>query len=166
DINVTGTAALPLSTWTHLAVTYDGSNARLYVNGSQAGIVAASGALRSTGNPLTIGGNSIWGEWFAGQIDDLRIYSRALSTAEISTDMTTPVGGTPPPDTTPPAVSITSPVGGSLVAGAVTIAASASDNSGTVASVQFLVDGVALGTPDTTAPFTAAWATGGSSSGT
>jgi glucose/arabinose dehydrogenase len=165
DINVPGTAALPLSTWTHLALTYDGSNARLYVNGGQVGVIAAPGALRSTGNPLTIGGNNIWGEWFAGQIDDVRIYNRALSAGEITTDMTAPVGGAPPPDTTPPTVSITNPAAAAFVAGAVTIAASASDNSGTIANVQFLVDGVALGGPDTSAPFTASWATGGSSNG-
>jgi PKD repeat protein len=165
DVNVPGAAALALSTWTHLAVTYDGSNARLYVNGGQVGSVAASGALRTTGYPLTIGGNHVWDEWFAGQIDDLRIYNRALSAGEISTDMTTPVGGSTPPDSTLPSVSITSPAGAALVAGTVTIAANASDNSGTVANVQFLVDGAPLGAPDTVAPFTAAWATGGSSNG-
>ena len=117
DVNVTGTSALALNTWTHLAVTYDGSNARLYVNGGQVGVAAATGALRSTGNPLTIGGNNVWGEWFAGQIDDVRIYNRALSAGEIATDMTTPVGGAPPPDTTPPTVSITSPAPAAIVGG-------------------------------------------------
>ena len=125
------------------------------MNGAQAGVAAVSGALGATGNPLRIGGNNVWGEWFAGQIDDLRIYNRALSAGEIATDMTTPVGGAPPPDTTPPTVSITSPAAGALVGGTVTIAANASDNSGTVANVQFLVDGAPLGGPDTTAPFTA-----------
>ena len=32
----------------------------------------------------------------------MRIYNRALAQAEIQTDMNTAVGGTPPPDTTPP----------------------------------------------------------------
>src|SRR5439155_7851984 len=32
---VTGTAKLPLNTWTHLASTYDGTSLRLYVNGTQ-----------------------------------------------------------------------------------------------------------------------------------
>ena len=32
---------------------------------------------------MKIGGNSIWGEWFSGLIDEVRIYNRALSAAEI-----------------------------------------------------------------------------------
>jgi hypothetical protein len=33
---------------------------------------------------------------FRGRLDDIRIYNRALSQAEIQADMTTPVGGTTP----------------------------------------------------------------------
>ena len=44
----------------------------------------------STG-PLKLGGNAIWGEWFAGLMDDVRVYNRALTAAEIQTDMTSPV---------------------------------------------------------------------------
>ncbi len=164
-IGAPGSTALPLNTWTHLAMTYDGSNARLYVNGGQVGVAAVPGALRSSTNALTIGGNTVWGEWFAGQIDDLRIYNRVLSAGEITTDMSTPVGGAPAPDTTPPSVSITSPAAAALVSGNVTIAASASDNSGTVANVQFLVDGAPIGGPDSAAPFTATWPTGAVSNG-
>jgi hypothetical protein len=41
---------------------------------------------------LRIGGNAIWNnEFFAGLIDELRVYNRALSAAEIQTDMNTPV---------------------------------------------------------------------------
>jgi hypothetical protein len=46
----------------------------------------------STG-PLRFGGNNVWGEWFKGQLDELRLYSRALTPAEIQTDMATPVSG-------------------------------------------------------------------------
>ena len=68
-----GSAALPANTWTHLALTYDGSNMRLSVNGGQIGTRALSGSVSASGNPLSIGGNSVWGEWFAGQIDDVRV---------------------------------------------------------------------------------------------
>jgi hypothetical protein len=61
-------------------------------------------------------------------------------------------------DLTPPTVSITSPTGGATVNGSVTITANAADNVG-VANVQFLVNGVNLGAPDTTSPYSAAWNT-------
>jgi hypothetical protein len=46
--------------------------------------------LTSTG-VLRIGGNGIWGEYFQGRIDEVRIYGRALSSAELQIDMNTPV---------------------------------------------------------------------------
>lgn len=62
---------------------------------------------------------------------------------------------TPPPvtDTTAPVTSITSPSNGSTVSGAITITASASDNTG-VAGVQFRLDGANLGSEDTSSPYT------------
>ena len=87
-----GTAQLPLNTWTHLASTYDGTTLRLYVNGTQVGSVPASGSIDVSTGALRIGGNAIWGEYFAGLIDEVRVYNRALSQAEIQTDMNTPVG--------------------------------------------------------------------------
>ena len=57
-----------------------------------------------------------------------------------------------------PTVSISAPASGSTVSGSVTVTATASDNVG-VASVQFRLNGANLGSPDTTAPYTAAWNT-------
>ena len=74
-----GTAQLPLSTWTHLATTYNGNVLALYVNGVQAGQLLVAGALTTSTSPLRIGGNTIWGEWFQGDIDEVRIYNRALT---------------------------------------------------------------------------------------
>jgi hypothetical protein len=54
---------------------------------------AIAGGLAATTGALRIGGNGIWGEYFDGQIDDVRLYGRALSAAEIQGDMTTAVGG-------------------------------------------------------------------------
>jgi PKD repeat protein len=86
-------APLPVNQWTHLAATYDGATQRLYVNGAQVASRAQTGAIQISGSPLRIGGNSTWGEYFRGSIDEVRIYNRALSAGEIQSDMTTPVGG-------------------------------------------------------------------------
>jgi hypothetical protein len=85
--NAAGTGPLPLNTWTHLAATYDGSAVRLYVNGNLVRTFAVSGSLANTSSPLRIGGNSIWGERFAGLIDDVRVYNRPLGASEIQSDM-------------------------------------------------------------------------------
>jgi hypothetical protein len=102
-----GTAALPLNTWTHLAATYDGATVRLFVNGTLAASAAATGPISVSSAPLRIGGNSVWGEYFAGTIDEVRVYNRALSQTEIQADMNTPV--TPPADTVPPSITSATP---------------------------------------------------------
>src|SRR5437870_2001021 len=61
-------------------------------------------------------------------------------------------------DTTPPAVSITSPLASATVAGTLTLSASATDNVG-VAGVQFNLDGVNLGAEVTAAPYAISWNT-------
>ena len=90
--SVHGTSALPINAWTHLAATYDGTNMRLYVNGALVRSVARTGTIRTSGGALRIGGNQTWGgEWFAGLIDEVRVYNRALSASEIQSDMLTPI---------------------------------------------------------------------------
>ena len=50
---------------------------RLYVNGTQAASTAITGNMPNTANPLRLGGNAVWGEWFSGLIDEVRVYNRA-----------------------------------------------------------------------------------------
>jgi hypothetical protein len=89
--NVYGAARIPLNAWTHLAAVYDGATLKLYVNGSLVASQAVTGNLIASTGALRIGGNNVWGEFFSGLIDDVRVYSRALSLAEIQADMQTPV---------------------------------------------------------------------------
>jgi hypothetical protein len=91
DIGRQGTAALAANTWTHVAATYDGATLRLYINGAQVATTSIAGSIAATTGALRIGGNSAWGEYFAGMIDEVRIYSRVLTAAEITTDMNTAV---------------------------------------------------------------------------
>ena len=90
-LDARGVASLPLNTWTHLAATYDGTTLRLYVNGVQVGSRAVASPLLTSTGVLRIGGNSVWGEFFAGRIDEVRLYNRALAAAEIQADMNAPV---------------------------------------------------------------------------
>jgi hypothetical protein len=46
--------------------------------------VNSAGALR-------IGGNALWGEYFSGLIDEVRVYERALTAQEIAADHDRPV---------------------------------------------------------------------------
>ncbi|HZR63506.1 MAG TPA: LamG-like jellyroll fold domain-containing protein [Terriglobales bacterium] len=91
NTNVYSSTALAANTWTHLAATYDGATVRLYVNGTQVSSKSQAGNLASSTNPLQIGGDSLYGQYFNGTIDEVRIYSRALSQVEIQGDMNTPV---------------------------------------------------------------------------
>src|SRR5213078_4654919 len=96
-----GTGALTANTWAHLAFTYDGATMRLYVNGTQVASRAQTGAIQTSTNPLQIGGDSLYGQYFAGRIDEVRIYNRALSAAQIQNDMNTAVAPPPTPTPTP-----------------------------------------------------------------
>ena len=91
-----GTAVLATNTWAHLAVTYDGANLRLYVNGTQISSVARTGNILISNNALQIGGDPFYGQYFAGIIDEVRVYNTALSAAQIQTDMNTPIGNVGP----------------------------------------------------------------------
>jgi glucose/arabinose dehydrogenase len=90
---VYGPTANPVNAWTHVALTYDGTTVRLFVNGTQVATTAATGTIQATDNPLWIGGNNPYGEYFTGLIDEVRIYNRALTATDIQTDMNTPIAG-------------------------------------------------------------------------
>ena len=68
-------------------------------------------------------------------------------------------------DTTPPTVAIISPSNGASVSGTISITANATDNVA-VASVQFQLDGISLGTAVTAAPYSISWNTATATPGT
>lgn len=161
-----GGTQLPANQWTHLAATYDNANLRLYVNGNQVASEYLSGSATTSSGVLRIGGNAVWSdEFFRGLIDEVRIYDRALSAAEIQADMTTPVGSLPP-DTTPPTASLASiPQGPTFTAAqTVTLAVDATDDVG-VTRVE-LYDGATLMGTDTNAPFSYEWPISSTDNGT
>ena len=155
-----GTAAISTTAWTHIATTFNGSKLLFYVNGALVRTTNTNGAILTSAGRLTIGGNYVWSdEFYAGLIDDVRVYNRALSAAEITTDMNTAIGGGGSSDTVPPTVSITAPAGGATVNGTVNVTATAADNVG-VAGVTFKLDGTTKSAPKTRhRPTPASWNT-------
>src|SRR5262249_37216081 len=141
------TTVRALNTWYHLAAVYNAAAGTMdvYVNGT-----LSTGALRGV-SPIPTAqvdeavnvnnGRRIGRSYFNVLSYDVRNFKRALSQAEIQTDTVTPIGGSaPPPDTTPPTISMTAPTNGAVVMGTTTISANASDDVA-VAGVQFQIDG-------------------------
>jgi hypothetical protein len=87
-----------LNQWYHIALTYDGNNALGYLNGT---IVANNlnqfGNILYSGSPsFQIGNRSLQaqGEFFDGEIDDIRIWNVARTQTEIQNNMNTELAGT------------------------------------------------------------------------
>ena len=139
-----------LNTWKHVALTYDGGRLRFYIGGVLIG--SATGSHTTTNIPLLFG-RWISGGYWNGLIDEVRIYGRALSQAEIQADMS----GTATSNVAP-AISLTTPVGGATFTAPATIAlaATATDRDGSVAKVAFYNGTTLIGT-DTTSPYTYSW---------
>ena len=146
-----GTAALAANTWTHLAATYDGTNLRLYVNGTLVTTTPWSGTITASTGALRIGANTIWPEEaFQGLIDEVRVYNRALTLAELNSDMATPLGEA---DTTAPSKPTGFVSSGSTATSIATGWSASSDNVG-VAGYRLFLDGAQAGPPTQQTSFT------------
>lgn len=79
------TVPLELNTWNHVVGTFDGTTHRLYINGSlDASSAQAPGEIKYLSDcKFSIGGKSENVRRFRGDIDEVRVYSRALSAEEI-----------------------------------------------------------------------------------
>lgn len=73
-----------LKQWNHVVGVIDGTSMKLYLNGEMATSVDLTGTLLASDNPVHIGAQNYRKDQnFTGTIDDVRIYNRALTPAEI-----------------------------------------------------------------------------------
>jgi concanavalin A-like lectin/glucanase superfamily protein len=81
--------SVPHLTWVHLAVTYDGTTGRLYVDGVEVDHDTASATFDDDETPVILAGNGnaadhMVTERFPGRVDEIMLYRRALSADEIA----------------------------------------------------------------------------------
>jgi concanavalin A-like lectin/glucanase superfamily protein/fibronectin type III domain protein len=76
-----------LEGWKYIAATFDGNAVLLYVDGLEVGRSEISGSMTPSDGALRIGGNNIYAEWFAGVLDEVRLFQRPLSPEEIRAEM-------------------------------------------------------------------------------
>jgi len=82
--HLTAPAPLPLGRWVHLAGTFDGQTMRLFVDGREVAALDRPGPIHRNHFDLVIGGFAPGHRsQFQGRLDELRLFSRALTTAEI-----------------------------------------------------------------------------------
>ena len=70
--------------WKHVAMTYDGTTLRLYINGTEAATTSISSkTISNTSNNLRLGGTGTSAEHLKGKLADVRLYSSTLTASEI-----------------------------------------------------------------------------------
>lgn len=83
NLNLYSTGTIPLTTWTHVTCRISGNNATIFINGANSGSTTRGGAPATDTEPVTLGYAGFHTYW-PGRMDDVRLYNRALSDAEIS----------------------------------------------------------------------------------
>lgn len=74
---------VPRGVWTHVAVTFDGSRRRHYIDGELVGEWSETAPLATSTAPLRIGSDVHWDYKPTGQIDEVRLWNVARSLAQI-----------------------------------------------------------------------------------
>ena len=82
--NITSDASISQDTWHHVAVSATAAGVKLYIDGVEKGTSGRS-AITATTNPLRFGFTSNYGGIpFAGKLDEVQFFSRALTSTEIN----------------------------------------------------------------------------------
>ena len=77
---------VPRFEWTHVALTYDGITARIYMNGEEMGFSDIGWPISADVTPFTIGAGINEDdviEFHSGMVDEVRLYDVALSQGEV-----------------------------------------------------------------------------------
>ncbi|MCI0644113.1 MAG: hypothetical protein L0332_36110, partial [Chloroflexi bacterium] len=86
-------ASLTLNEWNHVVMTYDGNTFQLYINGNLDSSRSIASPVCQNDHPVLIGRELARFQPFAGSIDEVRIFNRALSADEILATLGQPLRG-------------------------------------------------------------------------
>jgi hypothetical protein len=85
-IEPAGTVSITLSRWYNFSITKLGTTFTFYSNGTSLGSATNSSLIPNAATPLRIGTGEPGGNYFNGLISNVKIYNRALSATEISSN--------------------------------------------------------------------------------
>ncbi len=75
---------LVIGFWWYVTMVHDGTDDIIYIDGVEVNRFAVDGTLNSTGLPLGMGNNPVdGGQFFIGALDEVKLYNKALTDAEI-----------------------------------------------------------------------------------
>jgi hypothetical protein len=81
--DLSSSGQLPPGAWTHVAATYDGSMARIFLNGLPDVLAATTGVVRTSSLAPLVAGSILGSDPFGGIIDEVRLWDHARTPAEI-----------------------------------------------------------------------------------
>jgi hypothetical protein len=152
--------------WNHVVVVYNNPASTIYVNGVQVASSNGVGGTLNTGvtDPLRIGWNNVPG-YLSGDMDDVRLYNRAVSAQEVSDLYALGSGGSGTGGSTGGTGGSTPPPSGTNQAPVVTLPTSASGtlSSGGTAAVALTGSATDDGLPSNTLSYTWSLSSGPSS---
>ena len=88
-----GTGFFSMNVWSHVALTYDSSTMRFYVNGVEVGSVSGAGGIHDGVLPVRIGLFTTNNPSFDGEVDEARVWSVARTAEELRQGMFAELSG-------------------------------------------------------------------------
>ncbi len=97
--SLTSTSTITLNTWTHIAVVRQGTNKSIYINGVLSGSTSTAPANNHSSNTTAIrfgrdACSGTFADWFKGELDEVRIWTKALTSTEIQESRNCEIFGT------------------------------------------------------------------------
>ncbi len=154
----TALGTVEANAWNHVVATWNGSTMGTWVNGTLRGTMALAAPIDAgTSQPLYLASSYQSYDWFAGRLDEVAIYDRALAGSRIQAHYAAAATA----DTTPPQVSLLSPGAASTMDPLPNFggAAGTAPGDSNQVTVKLYAGGSATGTPVQTlsAPLGAHW---------